>query len=74
MFSANRWEMKEDIIKDLNNGINLICDRYAFSGVAYSAAKVSYLSSLGYFLAKPWLIKYNHDYLGTWLRLVQKPW
>lgn len=40
MFSANRWEMKEQILSDLRNGITLICDRYAFSGVAYSAAKV----------------------------------
>lgn len=41
MFSANRWEMKEEILKELRNGTTLICDRYAFSGVAYSAAKVS---------------------------------
>lgn len=41
MFSANRWEMKEEILKDLAAGTTLICDRYAFSGVAYSAAKVS---------------------------------
>lgn len=24
----------------LNSGVNLICDRYAYSGVAYTAAKV----------------------------------
>ena len=41
MFAANRWEMKEDILNDLRSGVTLICDRYAFSGVAYSAAKVS---------------------------------
>ena len=40
-FSANRWEMKEQILKDLESGITLVCDRYAFSGVAYSAAKVT---------------------------------
>ena len=40
LFAVNRWEMKEQIIKDLNDGITVICDRYAFSGVAYSAAKV----------------------------------
>ena len=39
LFSVNRWEMKAEILKDLEAGITLICDRYAFSGVAYSAAK-----------------------------------
>ena len=43
-FSANRWEMKEQILRDLESGITLVCDRYAFSGVAYSAAKVSLVS------------------------------
>ncbi len=40
LFSANRWEDKENIISDLKSGINLVCDRYAYSGVVYSAAKV----------------------------------
>ena len=40
LFAVNRWEMKEQILKDLQAGITLVCDRYAFSGVAYSAAKV----------------------------------
>jgi len=39
LFSANRWELATSIVEDLNNGISVICDRYAFSGVAYSAAK-----------------------------------
>ncbi|CDW79788.1 thymidylate kinase [Stylonychia lemnae] len=39
LFSFNRWEMQPEIIEILKNGTNLICDRYAFSGVAYSAAK-----------------------------------
>jgi len=63
MFSANRWEMKEQILKDLTNGVTLICDRYAFSGVAYSAAKVLY-----YFF---WV---NLHPLGTWLWMVQNLW
>ncbi len=42
LFAVNRWEMKEQILKDLKEGTTLICDRYAFSGVAYSAAKVKY--------------------------------
>eukprot|EP00929_Paragymnodinium_shiwhaense_P055459 TRINITY_DN27784_c0_g1_i1.p1 TRINITY_DN27784_c0_g1~~TRINITY_DN27784_c0_g1_i1.p1 ORF type:complete len:308 (+),score=101.79 TRINITY_DN27784_c0_g1_i1:155-1078(+) len=39
LFSANRWEMATDIIKELDAGKTIICDRYAFSGVVYSAAK-----------------------------------
>jgi len=40
LFSMNRWEKREELIKLLlNEGVNIICDRYAFSGVAYSAAK-----------------------------------
>ena len=29
--------------RNLYNGVNIICDRYAYSGVAYTAAKVNYL-------------------------------
>jgi dTMP kinase len=43
IFAANRWEMRDQILSDLKSGITLICDRYAFSGVAYSAAKVGIL-------------------------------
>lgn len=39
LFSANRWEMAKSIVEDLRAGTTIICDRYAFSGVAYSAAK-----------------------------------
>jgi dTMP kinase len=39
LFSANRWEMVQTLIDDLNAGTTVVCDRYAFSGVAYSAAK-----------------------------------
>eukprot|EP00435_Cladocopium_sp_Y103_P043218 s339_g12.t1 len=39
LFSANRWEMAKAIVEDLRAGTTIICDRYAFSGVAYSAAK-----------------------------------
>ena len=36
----NRWEQKEDLIEKLSvQNTNLICDRYAYSGVAYSGAK-----------------------------------
>eukprot|EP00746_Dinoflagellata_sp_MGD_P167650 gnl/MRDRNA2_/MRDRNA2_98459_c0_seq1.p1 gnl/MRDRNA2_/MRDRNA2_98459_c0~~gnl/MRDRNA2_/MRDRNA2_98459_c0_seq1.p1 ORF type:complete len:290 (-),score=58.49 gnl/MRDRNA2_/MRDRNA2_98459_c0_seq1:356-1225(-) len=39
LFSANRWETAATIVEDLASGVTIICDRYAFSGVAYSAAK-----------------------------------
>jgi len=39
MFSANRWELRDRILGEINKGVNVILDRYAFSGVAYSAAK-----------------------------------
>jgi dTMP kinase len=49
LFSANRWEARESLLKQLADGqtgrdhvvLNpaVICDRYAYSGVAFSAAK-----------------------------------
>ena len=39
LFSANRWESVNNIMATLEAGINVIVDRYAYSGVAYSAAK-----------------------------------
>ncbi|KAJ2237535.1 Thymidylate kinase [Coemansia sp. RSA 485] len=39
LFSANRWEAMEQMRQDLESGITLVVDRYAFSGVAFSAAK-----------------------------------
>ena len=39
LFSANRWELEENIKSKLNQGEIVIIDRYAFSGVAYSVAK-----------------------------------
>jgi len=39
LFSANRWERKNDLIKALEAGQHVIVDRYAFSGVAFTAAK-----------------------------------
>ncbi|XP_014476665.1 PREDICTED: thymidylate kinase [Dinoponera quadriceps] len=38
LFSANRWECKEDMEKTLLSGITLVVDRYASSGTAYTAA------------------------------------
>jgi len=39
LFSANRWESAISIVETLNSGTSIVCDRYAFSGVAYTAAK-----------------------------------
>ena len=39
LFSANRWEKMAAIKKALEEGTNVVCDRYWYSGVAYSTAK-----------------------------------
>ncbi|KAH3678522.1 hypothetical protein WICMUC_001539 [Wickerhamomyces mucosus] len=39
LFSANRWELAEQIKQKLENGTNIILDRYVYSGIAYTAAK-----------------------------------
>jgi dTMP kinase len=39
LFSANRWESMNKISETLNSGVHIICDRYWYSGVAYSVAK-----------------------------------
>ena len=39
LFSANRWEAVKKMKALLDQGVHLIVDRYAFSGVAFSVAK-----------------------------------
>ncbi|KIJ55507.1 hypothetical protein M422DRAFT_151630 [Sphaerobolus stellatus SS14] len=39
LFSANRWELASTIEGLLNSGTTIICDRYAFSGIAFTFAK-----------------------------------
>ena len=39
LFSANRWERRPDLLAALRSGTTVVADRYAHSGVAYSAAK-----------------------------------
>ena len=39
LFAMNRWETRTQILEKLQSGISVVCDRYAYSGVAYSAAK-----------------------------------
>jgi dTMP kinase len=39
LFSQNRWECLERMKEQLKAGVTLIVDRYAFSGVVYTASK-----------------------------------
>jgi dTMP kinase len=39
LFCKNRWEKRDEIMSTLNSGGWIVCDRYAFSGTAYSMAK-----------------------------------
>ena len=39
LFSANRWETVDKLLSELNSGVDIVCDRYVYSGIAYSAAK-----------------------------------
>uniref|UniRef100_A0A182WMH5 Thymidylate kinase n=1 Tax=Anopheles minimus TaxID=112268 RepID=A0A182WMH5_9DIPT len=39
LFTLNRWERMKEMVKLLESGVNLIVDRYSFSGVAFSSAK-----------------------------------
>ena len=39
LFSANRWEAAPNLAQTLAEGKTIVCDRYAYSGVAFSSAK-----------------------------------
>jgi dTMP kinase len=39
LFSANRWEAAPNLAQELADGNTVVCDRYAYSGVAFSSAK-----------------------------------
>lgn len=41
LFSANRWEAAPKLASALARGTNIVCDRYAYSGVAFTSAKVA---------------------------------
>ena len=41
LFSANRWEASQALAASLQEGTTVICDRYAYSGVAFSASKIN---------------------------------
>lgn len=40
LFSANRWELSSQILEWLHEGFFVVLDRYIYSGVAYSLAKL----------------------------------
>ncbi|XP_040087908.1 thymidylate kinase isoform X2 [Oryx dammah] len=42
LFSANRWEHVPLMKEKLSQGITLVVDRYAFSGVAFTSAKENF--------------------------------
>ena len=39
LFSTNRWELVHTIESHLKSNTAVVCNRYAFSGIAFSAAK-----------------------------------
>ena len=39
LFSANRWELRRRMLAETRQGRTIVCDRYAYSGMAYSMAK-----------------------------------
>lgn len=43
LFSANRWESSSKIANALSRGEHVICDRYAYSGVAFTSAKKDFM-------------------------------
>lgn len=38
LFSANRWEKRNEILRLLHSGVHVVMDRYAFSGIVFSVA------------------------------------
>ncbi|TPP45928.1 Thymidylate kinase/adenylate kinase [Fasciola gigantica] len=41
LFTANRWERDTELRAALSNGCSVVADRYTYSGIAYTAAKVN---------------------------------
>ena len=39
LFAADRWEGRRALSAALHSGADVVCDRYAYSGAAFSAAK-----------------------------------
>jgi dTMP kinase len=58
LYIANRYERKPDLLRWLEGGLWLVCDRYTASSVAYGEAQgldAAWLSELQRFLPAPWL-------------------
>ena len=61
LYSLNRHEKKNFMEENLYNGYNIICDRYIFSGIAYSLANgldYDFSSNTEQYLIKPDLTFY----------------
>ena len=61
LYSLNRHEKKNFMEEKLYNGYNIICDRYIFSGIAYSLANgldYNFCSNTEQYLIKPDLTFY----------------
>lgn len=56
LFSANRWERAQDIHDLLNEGFFVVMDRYVYSGVAYSLAKLKRNTSSPEMALADWLM------------------
>ena len=48
LFSANRWEKSKWIKDTIAEGYTIICDRYTYSGMVYSAAKNNISLDIGW--------------------------
>lgn len=59
LFSANRWELYQQILDDVEAGTTVILDRYIYSGIAYSLAKLKWNQISGQMADSEWL--YNPD-------------
>lgn len=46
LFSANRWEAVPTLEETLSGGTTIVCDRYAYSGVAFSSSKPNLANEL----------------------------
>src|SRR5919205_2715809 len=56
LYIANRYERKHDLLRWLEGGLMLVCDRYAASSIAYGEAQgldAAWLTELQKFLPPP---------------------
>lgn len=64
LFSADRWARVSDITDALDNGVDVVIDRYAYSGVAYTIARyVSYIPDM-----EPHLKQLASEELGSLMK------